>query len=56
MIQHKNYAIRVNSSWDVELCHDDATMSRHDVTVHVTMMASFFSKSFIGSIDISIFP
>ena len=45
MIQNKNHQIRANSSRDVEQCHDDVTVSHHDVTVHVTMTALLFSKS-----------
>ena len=43
-IQHKNHVIRAISSRDVEQCHDDVTVFRHDVTVHVTMTALIFSK------------
>ena len=35
----------VMMGWDVELCHDDVTMSRHDVTVHITLTALLFSLS-----------
>ena len=34
-IQNKHYVICEISSWDVgQLCHDDVTVSRHDITVH----------------------
>ena len=41
-IQHKNHVIRANSSGDVEQCHDDVTVSRHDARVCVTMMISIY--------------
>ena len=44
-IQNKNDVNRAISSQDVEQCHEDVTVSRHDVTVHVTMTSSFLFKS-----------
>ena len=41
-IQNKNDVIRSISSRDVEECHDDATVSRHDSRVCVTMTISIF--------------
>ena len=41
----QNDVIRAISSQDIEQCHDDVVVSRHDVPVRVTMTALFFSKS-----------
>ena len=41
-VESNHHKVYRDAMMVVELCHDDVTVSRHVVTVHVTMTASFF--------------